>query len=55
MLLISEVMRVLWNALTLAFRTKKVGLLLIVVVAGLFAVLAASVTVVAPVAIYPFL
>jgi len=54
-LLIGEALRVFWNALTLAFRSKKIGLFLVVVVVGIFAALAMAVTVVGPVAFYPFL
>lgn len=55
MLLISEVLRVVAQTCGYAVSQRKIGLLVVVLVVGIIVAATATATVVAPVAIYPFL
>ena len=55
MLLIGEIARLVGQAFAYAVAQRRIGLLLLLLVAGAVVLLSVSVTTVAPVAIYPFL
>jgi hypothetical protein len=53
--LISELGRLLWQAIVFAIDQRKIGLLVALVLVGAIVALSAAATVVVPVAVYPFL
>ena len=55
MLLIRELLRVLWDLVRYSVATGRILLLVVVIVVAVIAAVTTSVTVVAPVALYPFL
>lgn len=55
MLLISEVVRTVAHAIGYAIAQRRIGLLVILIAAGLVVLLSTTATTLAPVAIYPFL
>lgn len=55
MLLITEIGRLAVQAVGYAIAQRRIGLLVLLILAGLIVMLSATVTVAGPVAIYPFL